>query len=98
MARTKKIVHPEYLRQPFFPAQYCSEGHPTHIRRIAPGDLTALPLDREQVELLARQSLDIFTLMCNAGYPFSDALSAILLTGISWGANLARDKQVSETT
>lgn len=95
MARPKAGVksRPEPLRQPFFPVQYCKEGHPTSIKRVAPGDLTPLPLGREERELLYTQSLDIFTQMTNAGYPFQDALSAILLTGLHWGATVARKEE-----
>ena len=73
---------------------YCKEGHPAlPLKRSAPGDLSEVKIGKEGRELLERQSLEIFTLMSNAGFSFAESLSAILLTGISWGANGTKVKE-----
>lgn len=56
-----------------------------------PGDLSAVKLEDGQREMLERQSLEIFTLMANAGKPFAECLSAILLSGIHWGINVHKE-------
>lgn len=72
-----------------FPRGYCREGHPILRRTMlgGVGDLTALCCSKEQGEFLERQSLEIFTLMANAGYSFAECLAAVLLSGMNWGAN-----------
>ena len=75
-------IHESYRRG------YCGEGHPAMpLKRRPPGDLSGVVMDKEAVQLLERQSLEIFTLMSNAGYTFAESLSAILLSGIQWGVN-----------
>ena len=85
------------LPKPLLPAfggttnRYCIEGHPATVRNKPPGDLSMLKVGTEGKELLERQSLDIFTLMVNDGRPFSEALAAILLTGLQWGVALSAE-------
>ena len=76
---------------PIHPSMYGREGSFART----PGDLTKIKLPEGATEVLQRQSLDIFTIMANAGYPFADCLAAILLTGINWDSKaLDNDDQM----
>jgi hypothetical protein len=77
------------------PRGYCREGHPVAERTMlgSVGDLTPINLPHDQTEVLHRQSLEIFTLMANSGRSFADCLSAILLTGMHWGSEIAKEKR-----
>ncbi|WP_312969760.1 hypothetical protein [Acinetobacter gerneri] len=43
-------------------------------------------LTPEQSEVIHRQAVEIFTQATNGGLSFQDALAAVLLSGIHWGA------------
>lgn len=86
---------PGHLHPPFaFPKGYCREGHPiqAHTALGSVGDLTRIHIPPEASEMLQRQSLEIFTLMSNAGSTFAACLASVLLTGIHWGANAVPDQ------
>lgn len=70
---------------------YCAQGHPSIKGMPTPHTMTAIRLDNGAVELLHKQSLDIFTAMANDGHSFSDSLAAILLTGINWGSSARKE-------
>lgn len=85
VGRPKKVHQPASLRPPW----------PEDMRsRRPPGDLSQLVLQPEQKEFLERQALDIFTLMVNSGQTFASSLAAILLTGLDWGANAHKERNV----
>lgn len=81
-------------------AAHCKEGHPvaSRSRLHPPGDLTAIQLTPDQIDLLAKQSLDIFTLMANHGSTFAECLSSILLSGLHWGNALHREESEVESS
>lgn len=57
--------------------------------RHRPPSMDAIEITPEQRELLDRQSLEIFAEMTSWGWSFQDALSAVLMTGLAWGAQVA---------
>lgn len=52
--------------------------------------MDAIEITPDQRELLDRQSLEIFAEMTAWGWSFQDALSAVLMTGLAWGAEIGR--------
>jgi len=70
--------------------------HVTHgsirpkLRRVS--GLEKQTLTKDQADLITQQALEVFTLMCNAGQPFDQALSAVFMTGFDFGVGAAKEK------
>ena len=52
------------------------------LRMRTPSGMDRMPLSPEQVEVVERQALEVFTKMSNAGTPLATTLAAIYLSGM----------------
>lgn len=72
-----------YLRSPHFSVR--AKG------RIRPKDMSMMRITPEMRETLERLAADVFTDMCAADYCFTDALTAVFLSGMALAQEVGKD-------
>lgn len=63
------------------------------LRIRTPVGMSRMPLSPDQVEVIERQSLEIFSKMTNAGAPFAMTLAAIYLSGMDTAVSCREGKK-----
>lgn len=65
------------------------------LRIRTPHGMDRMGLNPEQVELVERQSLEIFAKMSNAGAPLATTLAAIYLSGMDVAVSCLKEREAA---